>query len=74
MYKVIVFMYVLLVKCLFVFRMWRAGVNVKTVTTADDDDWETDPDFVVSGMHTLPYYYTGSIQSIMCNRVSTQPN
>ena len=30
-------------------RMWRAGLNVKTVTSAaDDDDWETDPDFVVS--------------------------
>ena len=29
------------------FRMWRAGTDVKTVTSADDDDWETDPDFVV---------------------------
>ena len=32
----------------FLLRMWRAGLNVKTVTSAaDDDDWETDPDFVV---------------------------
>lgn len=29
--------------------MWRAGVDVKAITnTEDDDDWETDPDFVVS--------------------------
>lgn len=29
-------------------RMWRAGVDIKTITnTEDDDDWETDPDFVV---------------------------
>jgi hypothetical protein len=29
--------------------MWRAGVDIKTITnTEDDDDWETDPDFVVS--------------------------
>ena len=35
--------------CGFISRMWRAGLNVKTVTSAaDDDDWETDPDFVVS--------------------------
>ena len=29
-------------------EMWRAGVDVKTITnTEDEDDWETDPDFVV---------------------------
>ena len=29
-------------------KMWRAGVDVKVSDTADDDDWETDADFVVS--------------------------
>jgi len=31
--------------------MWRSQLGskeVKTITQADDDDWETDPDFVVS--------------------------
>ena len=29
--------------------MWKAGVDVKAITNNDDDDdWETDPDFVVS--------------------------
>lgn len=30
--------------------MWRAGVDAKMTvgSTGDDDDWETDPDFVVS--------------------------
>lgn len=29
--------------------MWRSGQHVKTITAGDDDDdWETDPDFVVS--------------------------
>jgi len=29
--------------------MWRAGLDVKaTANSGDDDDWETDPDFVVS--------------------------
>ena len=31
--------------------MWRSQVGskeVKTITQADDDDWDTDPDFVVS--------------------------
>ena len=30
--------------------MWRAGLDTKGITTGgdDDDDWETDPDFVVS--------------------------
>ena len=33
--------------------MWRAGVDVKMTTDADDDDaWETDPDFVV-GSYSL---------------------
>jgi len=30
--------------------MWRSQLGskeVKTITQADDDDWETDPDFVV---------------------------
>lgn len=28
--------------------MWKAGVDVKAITANDDDDdWETDPDFVV---------------------------
>ena len=28
--------------------MWKSGVDVKAITTNDDDDdWETDPDFVV---------------------------
>lgn len=28
--------------------MWKAGVDVKVSNTeADDDEWETDPDFVV---------------------------
>ena len=29
--------------------MWKAGVDVKVASTAgaDDDDWETDADFVV---------------------------
>ena len=28
--------------------MWRAGVDVKvSADNADDDEWETDPDFVV---------------------------
>ena len=31
-------------------EMWRAGLDTKGITTGgdDDDDWETDPDFVVS--------------------------
>ena len=32
-------------------EMWRSQLGskqVKTITQADDDDWETDPDFVVS--------------------------
>ena len=31
--------------------MWRSQLGakeVKTITQADDDDWDTDPDFVVS--------------------------
>ena len=28
--------------------MWKAGVDVKKVAQDDDDDWETDADFVVS--------------------------
>jgi len=30
--------------------MWRAtaGQNVSVAASGDDDDWETDPDFVVS--------------------------
>lgn len=29
--------------------MWRAGVDTKmNADGGDDDDWETDPDFVVS--------------------------
>ena len=34
--------------------MWRSQLGskeVKTITQGDDDDWETDPDFVVS--HTI---------------------
>lgn len=28
--------------------MWRAGLDAKAVANdGDDDDWETDPDFVV---------------------------
>jgi len=30
--------------------MWKSQLGnkeVKTITQADDDDWETDPDFVV---------------------------
>ena len=31
-------------------KMWRAGVDTKVNAdnAGDDDDWETDPDFVVS--------------------------
>ena len=32
--------------------MWRSQLGqkeVKTITSGDDDDWETDPDFVVCG-------------------------
>ena len=30
-------------------KMWRAGVDTKVnAGGGDDDDWETDPDFVVS--------------------------
>lgn len=31
-------------------EMWRAGLDTKGISTGgdDDDDWETDPDFVVS--------------------------
>ena len=30
--------------------MWRAGLDTKGISAGgdDDDDWETDPDFVVS--------------------------
>ena len=29
--------------------MWRAGLDTKAIgNDGDDDDWETDPDFVVS--------------------------
>ena len=31
--------------------MWRSQLGskeVKTITQAEDDDWDTDPDFVVS--------------------------
>lgn len=29
--------------------MWKAGYDPKAIVNdADDDDWETDPDFVVS--------------------------
>lgn len=27
--------------------MWRAGVDIKASQADDDDDWETDADFVV---------------------------
>lgn len=31
--------------------MWKAGVDTKmNIGGADDDDWETDPDFVVSAI------------------------
>lgn len=36
--------------CSFIFKMWKSqvGHDVKVEATAnDDDDWETDPDFVV---------------------------
>ncbi len=38
--------------------MWRSQLGskeVKTITQADDDDWETDPDFVVS-LLLIPLY------------------
>lgn len=38
--------------------MWRAQLGakeVKTITQADDDDWDTDPDFVVSTWSWIPY-------------------
>lgn len=34
--------------------MWRSQLGskeVKTITQADDDDWETDPDFVVGHLY-----------------------
>ena len=32
-------------------KMWKAGVDTKmNIGGGDDDDWETDPDFVVSAI------------------------
>ena len=42
--------------------MWRSQLGskeVKTITQADDDDWETDPDFVVG------HLYFSSIFSVL---------
>ena len=42
--------------------MWRSQIGskeVKTITQADDDDWETDPDFVVG------HSYFSSIFSVL---------
>ena len=35
--------------------MWRAGLDTKGIAAndGDDDDWETDPDFVVSSFSVL---------------------
>lgn len=42
--------------------MWRAaaGQNVKNTASDDDDDWETDPDFVVQ------YNYFPTSCSVHC--------
>lgn len=38
--------------------MWRAGVDVKSAGAADDDDdWETDADFVVWILLFYQLYY-----------------
>jgi len=38
------------------FEMWKAGVDVKVSNTdADDDEWETDPDFVVRFFYFMKY-------------------
>ena len=42
--------------------MWRSQLGskeVKTITQADDDDWATDPDFVVG------HLYFSSIFSVL---------
>lgn len=42
--------------------MWRSQLGskeVKTITQADDDDWETDPDFVVRLCVRSSVYSTG---------------
>lgn len=42
------------------FIMWKSQLGskeVKTITQADDDDWETDPDFVVG----LPLMYDNAM-------------
>ena len=38
---------------------WRSAIGAKTTKTApaDDDDWETDPDFVVCFPVTTIYPY-----------------
>lgn len=40
--------------------MWRSQLGskeVKTITQGDDDDWDTDPDFVVSILDTYVCVY-----------------
>lgn len=52
------------------FRMWRsqAGVTVKkpVVASGDDDDWETDPDFVVSLIFVEPPKKILCVFQIIC--------
>ena len=49
--------------------MWRSQIGskeVKTITQADDDDWETDPDFVVG------HLYFSSIVSVLVALTAVQ--
>lgn len=42
---------------IFVMSTWRSAIGAKTTKNvpADDDDWETDPDFVVCS-NNMPLY------------------